>query len=465
MVALLTMLPVSAAGSVSTSLSVSDKTVNSGDKITITVSAKVDTCGSGGIEISYDSSVFELTSGDWVLGGTFMKDFDAGKKDGVFAFDSASKISGKVFKFVLKVKSSAPVGKSNVSVKFKADAKSASASTTITVSCAHSYSDKCDTSCNKCGATRKITHSWDGGTVLKEASCTTDGSAKFTCKVCGETKTEKVDKTPHSYDHNCDTSCNVCGETRQIQHTFAWSCDTSEHWQACAVCGEQQDRGAHSLAETVSGNDTGHGYACSVCALIPKAEAHVFDSSCDADCASCGYLRTVTHVYSERYTYDKDGHWFACVLCGDELEKFPHVPGEAATETTDQICTQCGYIIETAGNHVHSMGGDWLSDDNGHWYQCRCGGFADSMEHRWDAGTLNEMTGIITYLCEDCGHFKTEIYVPETEPVEEPTGIFAILDNPRDLILAGALCVSLIVNLCLLIGVIVLRKRSNRNEP
>ena len=464
-VASMLAMPVFAASSVSVSLSANDKTVNSGDKVTITVSAMVDTCGSGGIEISFDSTVFELSSGDWTLSSALMTDFSKGSKDGVFAFDSASKISGKVFKFTLKVKSNAPIGKSNVTVKFKADSKSASKSVAITIACDHTYSDKCDTSCNKCGATRKVTHSWDSGTAVKQADCKTTGSAKYTCKVCGTTKTEALPKTAHAYDHTCDTTCNTCGQKREITHTFAWSCDATAHWQACTVCGEQQEKSAHTLATVASANEAGHGFACSVCQLIPEAEAHAFTSSCDADCETCGFIRAVTHVYTAHYAYDKDGHWLVCILCGEIPEKIPHLPDESATDTADQICTQCGYIITPAADHTHTVASEWLHNASGHWFQCRCGAFSDSVLHTWDEGTVDEESGIVTYTCTVCNENRAEIYVPETEltvDAEEPQQPM-YKNIPLWMLLAGGLGVSLVLNLIFLVSVVVLRRRSKRN--
>lgn len=44
-------------------------------------------------------------------------------------------------------------------------------------------------------------HTWDGGTITKEATCKKDGTKKYTCTVCGETKTEKIPKSDkyHKY--------------------------------------------------------------------------------------------------------------------------------------------------------------------------------------------------------------------------------------------------------------------------
>ncbi len=84
----------------------------------------------------------------------------------------------------------------------------------------HAYSNACDTSCNTCGATRSVSHSY------KSATCT----APKTCTVCGSTSGSKLG---HAYSNNCDTSCNTCGATRTVGgHTYSNDADTS-----CNSCG------------------------------------------------------------------------------------------------------------------------------------------------------------------------------------------------------------------------------------
>ena len=461
---------VSAAKSVSITLSANDTSVGSGDKVTITVKATVDQCGAGGMEVSYDTKRFELISGEWLLDGILM-DFNEKSKDGVFALASDKKLSGKIFQLVVKVKSDAPLGNGSVTFKFKADEKTVNKSISIKVQCNHKYSNNCDTTCNSCGATRKITHKWNSGSVIKEATCTATGSAKYTCTICKETKTDKIAKKAHAYDNGCDTDCNNCGATRQITHNFAWTCDSTNHWEACTVCGLAQDKSEHTLAADISGNETGHGYLCSVCNLIPDAQAHEFESSCDSNCGKCGYVRSIEHLYNERYSFDTEEHWYECSLCGDVLEKVAHTPGEEATETTDQICTGCGFIIVPAQNHEHSLYGDWLCDDNGHWYQCRCGAVVESVDHVWDDGRVDEAAGVVIYTCTDCAKVKAEVYVPETEPPEEtipePEGpafveklsfiqdIKILNGIPLWLLFTAVMCASIILNIVFVIAAIV----------
>lgn len=479
LILILTATTALAASSVSVSLSAGSSSANSGDSVTFSVSAKVDSCGSGGVEISYDTSVFTLVSGEWTLSDAFMKDFSTGSADGVFAFDSSSKLSGTVFKFTLKVKDSAALGSSKVKVTFTADSVSKSASATVKIACAHSWDSgkvtknatcssdgektytcslcggtktstieatghsydsgtvttkaTCSTdgvktyTCSVCGKTKTSTieatgHSYDSGTVTKEATCSESGEKTYTCSVCGKTKTETVEALAHTYDHDCDTDCNVCGYVREITHAYEWASDGVNHWQECSVCGDQTESEPCTHAEELTCNDEQHGYACSVCGLFAQAEDHAFDNDCDSLCEVCGYTREITHIYSETWTSGPDGHWHECVNCGDQLEIVPHTPGDEATETTDQICLDCGYILQVAGNHEHTMGGDWLSDEEGHWFLCVCHVYTDPEPHTWDEGVIDEAAATVTYTCTVCGQTLVEEYIaPTTQPTTEPT--------------------------------------------
>lgn len=54
------------------------------------------------------------------------------------------------------------------------------------------------------------------------------------------------------------------------------------------------------------------------------------------------------HKWSREWKIDKDGHWRECTDCGISSEKSAHVSGGAATETTAEKCTVCGYVITPA---------------------------------------------------------------------------------------------------------------------
>ncbi len=75
------------------------------------------------------------------------------------------------------------------------------------------------------------------------------------------------------------------------------------------------------------------------------------------DCANCNEISTNAYWSSEQYgahdyktewSSDTDGHFHACRYCDDERDRSSHVPGEEATETTPQICTECQYVLTPA---------------------------------------------------------------------------------------------------------------------
>ena len=219
LVVLMTAVPAMAAGSVNAWLSADKTSVSAGSTITVTVSAEVDSCGSGGVSVSFDSSVFEMTGGSCALSGTFMSDFSASSRDGVFAFDSASPISGTAFQFTLKVKSGASSGSHNVSVTFSADGTSVSRNLTIAVACDHTYDNDCDETCNRCGGKREVNHKYDSGKVTAAATCSKEGTKTYTCSSCGKTKTESVSKTAHAWDAGKVTKEATCSKAGEKLYT------------------------------------------------------------------------------------------------------------------------------------------------------------------------------------------------------------------------------------------------------
>lgn len=278
--------------------------------------------------------------------------------------------------------------------------------------------------CKTCGGTKTKSiesngHSYDDGEVTKEATCTEKGKTTYTCTVCDYKKTKSIAKIDHQYDNDCDTDCNSCGAEREIQHDLAWTGDENSHWEQCTVCGYALPATEHTCEETMTYDQTVHGYLCTVCGLYPQGQEHQFDHDCDTTCDACGYQRGITHNYSTRWSMNEDGHWYECSVCGDQLEMELHVPGDPATETTDQICMICGYVLEYAANHTHFMAGDWLCNDLGHWFQCGCGEFVEPTAHNWNEGIIDEEDLVIVYTCTDCGFLRSEEYIPPTQP--EPT--------------------------------------------
>lgn len=392
-------------------LSADRTTVNRGDSIVVTVSVKeFASCKSGSLTLSYNENIFSCTGSEWLLSGLTM---NTPESPAVFAFSSAKKVSGNIYQFTLKVADDAAFGTYRVSI-------------TLTLR---------DASGNPYAVTQMVEiaveckHTYDGGTVTKAATCTTDGVKIYTCKQegCTYTKTETIKATGHSYDKGQVTYEATCTDDGVKTYTCGL-CGTTKT-ESIKATGHSYDDGKITTAATctAAGEKT---YTCAGCGVTKtesvKATGHSYDDDCDADCNTCGKERTVEHDYSTHWSFDENGHWHECTNCGDKLEMVPHTPGPDATEETDQICLDCGYVIETAKAHQHTALGDWLCDMENHWHQCGCGEIIDSGAHSWDAGTTNEAGDSITYQCTVCGYTTSEqIPVQDTQPTKpdstEPT--------------------------------------------
>jgi hypothetical protein len=205
--------------------------------------------------------------------------------------------------------------------------------------------------CSFCHTQEQVAHAWDDGVLVKEPSCAEEGEMTFTCADCGAAKTHSVQKTEeHTYDHRCDPTCNICGAQRRITHKYSesWQQDASGHWRSCSICGHKKDESSHR----------------------PGPEA---TEEAPQICQDCGYVICPalghTHKWSESYAFDESGHWLTCSGC-EEKEQLAqhrfdhgcdtdcndcgftrateHIPGPAATETEDQVCTECGAVLQSA---------------------------------------------------------------------------------------------------------------------
>ena len=119
-------------------------------------------------------------------------------------------------------------------------------------------------------------------TVLREATCTANGSELLICKTCSYTKTSNVPALDHSY-------------------ASGWTCSVNEHYHACTRTG---------------------------CEAKADATMHVYDGELDADCNTCGAIRT-THC-SHANAENVKGYVPTCVMPG---------------KTDGTKCVDCGEML------------------------------------------------------------------------------------------------------------------------
>lgn len=449
-------VPALATETAQMTISASQNSAKPGESITFTVKiSAVDDCRSAGIVISYDTSVFEYVSGKCLASGAAMSDFSGGT--GVLAFSEGATLSGNIFQFTLKVKSSAAASSYQVSGSpsvrtGEGEISCGISSAYVSVTCDHTYGNWNESAnghsrtCSKCGYVDSASHAWNSGTVIKAATCAEEGSKRVTCTVCGATATQTISKTDDHTWGSCEKrdggthkqTCTVCGKQNTANHTWntgktikestcqdsgevRYTCTgcgasktetipaTKEHTydhdcdSDCNVCGAIRET-SHTYEDGWSADESSHWHVCTVCGEQNTVIAHEYESDCATVCLTCGYVRSTAHAYGDWHN-DETGHWQECTLCGVASEVQSHIPGPEATENTSQVCMICAQVLNPALDH--SFDENWQSDEENHWHECVCGAKTDEAAHTWDTGRENKDRSV-TYTCSVCAAQRTE---------------------------------------------------------
>lgn len=273
---------------------------------------------------------------------------------------------------------------------------------------AHSYIEKVEDAYLKAGAT-----------------CTSKAVYYKSCSACGVKGTETFE----------------VGDAPSHNYQTAWSSDETSHWHECSKCGDKKDNASHtagaaateSTAQTCTvcgyiitpelghthnygsewlSNATEHWHKCGGCSSTKDNAPHDYTNACDTDCNTCGYVRTITHSYKAEWSSNAEKHWYECSVCGDKSSEVNHIPGAEATETTDQVCTVCNFVMQEALGHTHNYNSS-KNDETNHWTECACGEKAEVSQHTWNDGEITKEAtvdeeGVKTYTCTVCGHSKDE---------------------------------------------------------
>ncbi|MDO5424871.1 MAG: Ig-like domain-containing protein [Eubacteriales bacterium] len=273
-------------------------------------------------------------------------------------------------------------------------------------------------------------HAWDEGEVTQAATCTENGVKTYTCMQCGETKTESIAATGHSYS------------TEWTIDKAATCTATGEKSHHCTVCGAKTD------VTTIEA--TGHDWDSG---KVTKAATCTETGLKTYNCMQCGETKTESiaatgHSYSSTWTIDKAATCTTagekshhCTVCGAKtdvttIEATGHdwdagkvTKAATCTETgvKTYTCTQCDETkTESIAATGHSYSTEWTIDkaatctaagEKSH--HCTvCGAKTDvttiaATGHSWDSGKVTKAatcteTGVKTYTCTQCGGTKTE---------------------------------------------------------
>ena len=257
--------------------------------------------------------------------------------------------------------------------------------------------------------------------AAKAATCTENGNkAYYKCDVCGkwfEDATANVEITDHSSVVLTALGHDYTERIEDAAHKKATATDCRSHdtyWYDCT-------RGDHNAKDDPAASDKWYEST--------NAGPHSYDES------AWGYKSESGHAHKCRY---------------DDTHDTPvaHTPGAAATETTPQTCTECGYIITPALGHTHSMTkvdanpASCTEKGNIEYYKCDgCGKlFADATgnveltadqvvvaatghDYEWkiDKEATATEKGSKHEECKNCGDKKAAVEIPATGTPTTPT--------------------------------------------
>ena len=279
-------------------------------------------------------------------------------------------------------------------------------------------------------------HVWNDGEISKDSTCTEAGEKVYTCKVCGETKTEEVAALGHSYSEEWtvdkEATCEEAGS--KSHHCTRPGCDSKSEVTVIEALGHEWGEGKETKAPTCTeaGEKT---YTCTRCDKT-KTEA----------------IEALGHAYSEEWTVDKEA---TCEEAGSkshhctrpdcdsksevtEIAALGHEWGEGketkaptCTEAGEKTytCTRCDKIkTEEVAALGHAYSEEWTVDKEAtceeagskshHCTRPGCDSKSEVTEiaalgHEWGEGketkapTCTE-AGEKTYTCTRCNATKTE---------------------------------------------------------
>lgn len=203
--------------------------------------------------------------------------------------------------------------------------------------------------CEACGAVlaaqetvAKLPHDYEAS-VIAEATCTADGEKKFVCATCGDTYTETIPATGHSFGEWTVVESPTCTEGGVEQ-------------RACAACGYTESRGMDAA---------GHDWAAEY--TVDRAATCTEDGSRSIHCANCDAVKDAEVIPATGHSWDggvvtaeaacatAGERRYTCQTCGAARTEVIPATGHDWDEgavTTESTCTADGerrYTCRTCG--------------------------------------------------------------------------------------------------------------------
>lgn len=254
------------------------------------------------------------------------------------------------------------------------------------------YCTDCNTKLESGTVINKLGHTWDNGVITKEATETEEGVKTYTCKTCGETKTESIPMAYHHWDQGTVTKEPTCTEKgEKTHHCTDEGCDKT--WiETIPATGHQHTEIRDKKEATCEENGYSGDTYCKDCGQLIskgseiKAKGHTWDNGKVTEEATC--IEDGLKVYT-------------CKNCGETKEEILKATGHQHTEVRNEKKATC----KEKGDS-----GDIYCADCGE--LIKKGSATEKADHTWkltkEQNATCEADGSKTYTCEVCGETKTE---------------------------------------------------------
>ena len=332
------------------------------------------------------------------------------------------------------------------------------------------YCTDCNTKLESGTVINKLGHTWDNGVITKEATETEEGVKTYTCKTCGETKTEKIPVASHHWDQGTITKKATCTENGEKTYYCTDADCNKTYVETIPATGHQHTELRDKKTATCGEDGYSGDLYCKDCGqliskgAVVKATGHSWDSGKVTEVATCKKEGTKTYtskncgetktesipktehqwndgeVTKEATCAEEGVKTYTCSICKDTkaevIPKKEHSFDEGkiqkeATCTEDGLkiytCKACGETKEEvlkATGHQHTelrnekkatcteegYTGDTYCTDCGE--LIKKGSVTEKAGHNWEVTSEEKATcekdGSKTYTCADCKGTKTE---------------------------------------------------------
>lgn len=350
LLAVVLVIPAFAANETVFTVTANKASVAKGDEVTFTVNVSgANAFDLIGVQLAYDTDVFELVSGECSEIGATFADFTNGF---AFAFKESVAFEGKIGQFTLRAKTGCPTT-SKVSLetslklgttKFKGTVNPAS----VAISGGHTYGNWASAdaenhtrTCSDCGKTETVKHTWVDGDVLRQPTCAVEGQKKQTCD-CGATKLASIPTNDaHTFDAGKVTTEPGCESAGEKTYTCTNGCGKKKT-EAIKAIGHKYGEG---VVTTEPGCETKgvKTYTCANGCGKPKTEE----------------IKATGHNYDEGVITTKPGcetegvKTYTCTKCDakktEKVASTGHKYGEGEV-TTKPGCETEGEMTKTCIN-------------------------------------------------------------------------------------------------------------------